>query len=159
MITIKSKTDLNKATMAELLAYYNHHADAPIKRFSDRKAAMRRVAKLIEETLGKKLLDGKPQQAAKNVAAALAKRPMTPPAQRAEHKTRSAAIGDTWKDPVVRELRSARHKVEVDGEVYGSVRKAFVELGLPLEKHIKFRGELREAGEASAFGHSWKMLT
>lgn len=45
--------DVTTATTAELVAFYNEHADTPVKRFSDRKTAERRVAALLpctEET-------------------------------------------------------------------------------------------------------------
>lgn len=35
-------------------------------------------------------------------------------------------------------------RIKVDGQEYKNVKKAFEDLGLPMNKHIKFRGELRE---------------
>lgn len=60
---------------------------------------------------------------------------------------RSAAIAKSWADPAVAAARSERTGVAVKGKgEFPSVRKAFVALGLPLAKHIKFRGDLKKAG-------------
>ena len=66
---------------------------------------------------------------------------------------RSAAVSKSWKDPAVAAARAERTGVSVTGKGikghadFDSVRKAFVALGLPLQKHIKFRGDLKREGE------------
>lgn len=72
-------------------------------------------------------------------------------------ETRGAADARkaSWKVPEVRAARSTRHGVVVDGVEYRSVAKAFLALGLPYEKHIKFRGELKKAGHAEFGGHKF----
>lgn len=65
---------------------------------------------------------------------------------------RSAAVAATWTDPQVAALRSARMKVMVGDLVFGSVKKAFLHFQLPLAKHIKFRGQLRDAKQLT-FSH------
>lgn len=60
---------------------------------------------------------------------------------------RSLAIVQTWKNPDTKEKRSERHKVFVNGNEYRSVREAFTKLGLPMNKHIKFRMELKAKGK------------
>ena len=59
---------------------------------------------------------------------------------------RSAAISESWADEAVAAKRSRRDQVMADGNLYRSVRAAFVALKLPLEQHIKFRMALKESG-------------
>lgn len=115
--------DITTATTAELVAFWNAHAEKPVKRFADRKTAERRVAALIE-TLAPK------------VSKKAAKAP-----------NRSAAIAASWRDPRTAQLRAQRHAVRVNGGWFRSVPQAFRELQLPMGKHITFRGQLREAGQ------------
>jgi hypothetical protein len=140
MITINNTADLQAASMTELVEFYNHNADKPVSRFSDRKAAERRVAKLVEENTGKQL-----------------EAPEASPEEKADETKRSQAEGITasWTDPKVREARSSRIHITVDGEEFSSVRKAFLEFALPLNEHIIFRGNLREAGELESYGKKW----
>lgn len=71
MITITTKQELVAASTADLVAYYNHHADKPVKRFSDRQTAERRVLKLIEENRGPLPNDNGLSQEATELLAAL----------------------------------------------------------------------------------------
>ena len=83
------------------------------------------------------------------------------PALRLEvDKNRSAAIAKSWKDEEVKAKRSQRHAVRVAGKEFRSVRQAFVELNLPLSKHIKFRMELKAAEDQrlEGFGHTWELV-
>lgn len=125
--------DITTATTAELVAFWNAHAEKPVKRFSDRKTAERRVAALIE-TLTPKV--SKKATKAPKVSKKAAKAP-----------NRSAAIAASWRDPRVAKLRSARLHVRVNGAWFRSVPQAFRELQLPMSKCIAFRGKLREAGQ------------
>lgn len=68
---------------------------------------------------------------------------------------RSNAIALTWKDAQVAAKRAKRDSVTANGAPYKSVRAAFKALRLPIEKHIKFRMELKEKGEA-IFTHADK---
>ncbi len=58
----------------------------------------------------------------------------------------SVAIAKSWQDPSVKAARSERHAVVVNKVQYRSVLQAFTELGLPVNKHIAFRGQLKAAG-------------
>lgn len=62
--------------------------------------------------------------------------------------TLSAAIAKSWERADVAEKRRTRHGVlvQVNGKSneFKSVRSAFAELGLPDEKHIRFRMKLKE---------------
>ena len=73
-----------------------------------------------------------------------------------DKKTLSEAIADTWKRPDVRAKRLTKDTVEVtvEGATVGfsSVWKAFESFGLPAEKHIRFRGKLKQS-RAEVFEH------
>lgn len=78
------------------------------------------------------------------------------------HAQRAAAIAKTWKDPSVAAARARRHGVRLvkDGKVgdFRSVRAAFIAMGLPLNKHIQFRMELKAAGKIeNAYGYDWSV--
>lgn len=77
--------------------------------------------------------------------------------------TRSEGIARSWADPKVAAKRSERHGVEVkvkgeDKMYFGSVRKAYLELGLPLSGHIKFRIHLKEKKTLKENGRTWKVV-
>ena len=64
--------------------------------------------------------------------------------------TRSEAVKASWLKPGVRESRSTRRTVlAAEGNKkpveYSSFYKAFVALGLPESKHIKYRGILNRS--------------
>lgn len=65
---------------------------------------------------------------------------------------------ESWADPAVRAARATRHAVRVDGVLYRSVAHAFEQLGLPMSKHIAFRGQLKAAGKLDAFGRAWEVM-
>lgn len=70
----------------------------------------------------------------------------------------SEKISASWNDKKVRAARCQRSAVVVDGTEYRSVKAAFIALGLPVEKHIPFRMELKAASRAvKAFDRSWKI--
>ena len=121
--------NINTATTAELVAFYNKHADKPVTKFADRKTAERRVAALMV-TL-----------------------PKAPPA-----KDRGAAIAQSWQDKRVAAARAQRHHVKAAGATYKSVREAFMVLALPLGQHIKFRGALKAAGKAEFAGVKFQLV-
>lgn len=73
---------------------------------------------------------------------------------------RSLAIMESWNDLAVHTKRRQRSAVRVknaEGEVaeFRSVKHAFLALGLPLSKHIRFRMDLKAAGKLEAFGMEW----
>lgn len=79
-------------------------------------------------------------------------------AQTSSSVKRSEGVTSSWKKPEVAAHRSERHHVEVGGIVFKSVAEAFGNLGLPMSKHIKFRGELKRAGSLT-FEHDGKHYT
>jgi hypothetical protein len=143
--------NLSTATTAELLAFYNEHANKPVARFSDRKTAERRVNELMAAI---KFSKPSPKKAAALAA-------VTEP--RASNPDRGAAIAASWQDKAVAERRAQRHAVRVQapngGEGnYKSVREAFMILALPLGQHIRFRGALKAAGRAEIQGHQFRLV-
>jgi hypothetical protein len=73
-------------------------------------------------------------------------------------KSRSAAIAASWTDSETAAKRAQRHAVRVAGQEFRSVRAAFAALKLPISKHIKFRMELKAAGQLNAFGYDWEII-
>ena len=131
--------NISTASTAELVAFYNEHADRPIKKFADRETAERRVAALMA--------------AFKPVKKAVS----------GSVKNRSASIAHSWQNKKVAAARAARHGVVVrtpDGKTseYKSVRTAFVILALPLGQHIRFRGALKASGHADFGGYKFKLV-
>jgi len=116
--------DLKKLTTPELLEIYNTHANKPITRFSDRKAALRRTAVLIEELN----VQAKPKVDA----------PVPGSLANAHRKSKAAVI--------------VRRKATDKGEEYSSLYAAFVALNLPIGIHKKFRQELKLAGQKEIDG-------
>lgn len=69
---------------------------------------------------------------------------------------RSAAIAASWADPKIRAARAERRPVKVGGEVYKSVPAAFVALGLPLTRVVRFRMGLKASDSGRAVFESDK---
>lgn len=120
------------STAKEILEVYNRFASAPVKRFADRKTAVRRTLALLET-----LLVDYPEE----VEAV------------EEKKSLSASIAKSWNDPVVAEKRLTRNGViaYVGDEAieFKSLRVAFAALRLPDSKHIAFRQILKAEKEAT----------
>ena len=175
--------NITTATTAELVAFYNAHSTTPVKRFSDRKTAERRVAALLASDQQQNLVKVTAQE-----ISAIARRAM---AEDNAHELRCPLCGDTdnlttgevkilrGKQHVVNEHiadchmcghewntetgRAVRHAVEVvtpDGKKiwHSSVRHAFMVWSLPLGQHIKFRGLLKAAGKAEFGGYKFKIV-
>lgn len=122
-------TTIASLTTAEIVVAYNERAialsETEVKRFSDRKAAERRLAAILarfEEAF---------------------------PADKEEKKAkRSAAegIAASWKNPEIAEKRMTRNTVLVNGEEFESFRKAWAACGFDDKKHIKNRMALKQNG-------------
>lgn len=143
--------DAVNASGPALVAYFNAHSPKPVKKFSDRATAIKRVVALMKQNAS----SGKKRPAEPAQAPAI-------PKVAADGSSRRHVLSEkqrvSWLDPEVREARCERSAVSVDGEDFKSVRAAFLELGLPMGKHIKFRGELKEQGKMTAFGHEWEIV-
>ena len=64
----------------------------------------------------------------------------------AKSVTRAEGVRKSWSDKAVHDRRSVKHRVQVNGAEFKSVRAAFEHHGLPMTKHIKFRAQLKAAG-------------
>jgi len=148
--TIQTASDVINAKTAELVAFYNEHAEKPVTKFADRKTAEKRVIDLLRTLTATKAPEPKAPKEPKEPKA-----PADPEQTRAKMSEAQRAL---WQVEDVRAARCERSAVMVDGEEYRSVRAAFAELGLPMSKHIKFRGELKEAGKLEAFGCEWEII-
>lgn len=60
-----------------------------------------------------------------------------------------AAISASWADPKVRAARTERTAVKTGGVEYSSVPAAFVALGLPMGRMVRFRKLLKAEGTAT----------
>lgn len=138
-------TDINKLSTKDLVARYNELTGKTIKKFSSRSAGEKQVAALI-----KKL---SPSTAQKAPA-----KPKAPKTDKPVDADRSAAIAKSWEDPAVAAKRAERNSVKAGNKVYRSVKQAFEDLGLPLQKHIKFRMELKSVGTMT-FKHEGRAIT
>jgi hypothetical protein len=75
------------------------------------------------------------------------------------NEARSIGVRNSWNDPAVQERRRLRDKVSVAGQgSFRSVRAAFEELELPLQKHIKFRMELKATKTAEFSGYKFTII-
>lgn len=136
--------DIKNATTKELVEFYNaqvikHDMCNPVKKFSDRKTAERRVGELIAELEADGLTAATPQEA--EIA-----------------QKRSTAIAKSWEDKAVHAKRRQRSAVEVDGVQYRSVKQAFEALKLPLKEHIQFRMQLKAEGKTRCYDRQWKII-
>jgi len=181
--------NIQTAKTSELVAFFNAHAEQPVKRFADRQTAEKRVAALLaaapaEKSYGEEVsglkhcpacnidlsngigqhgdeVNSKKIKHEKFMFACLGCGHEFGPAIPGKHipdAARSAGVAKSWADASVRAARSARHAVTVNGVQYGSVMKAFTALGLPKGKLIRFRGELKKAGEGVFEGHDFKLV-
>lgn len=131
-------------TTAEMVVEYNSLTGKSIKKFSSRAAGEKQLEKAraehvvrAEETEDKN--DNKP---------------------RAVNKEKlSEAIAKSWENPETHLKRSRRDSVMVEGKGhFNSVRDAFNKLNLPLEKHIKFRMELKVSRSAEFGGYKFSIV-
>ena len=125
---------LETAKTSEIVAIFNAHSDKPVKRFSDRKTAIKRTTDLLLAIAAEL-----PQEAAKKETGA--------------KPTLSESIAKSWNNPETAARRLTRHGVIafIDDKAvpFGSLRKAFAALRLPDSKHIAFRQVLKAKGEAT----------
>jgi hypothetical protein len=174
--------EISATKTADLIAFYNKNvpAEKAVAKFTNRATAEKRIAALVaslqEKTAAKvkaaatvKQLPAKPanvKAAAKTAAPKSAELETAIEALKASaeaavkvRKSNAAGISASWADPEVRDARLTRQGVAVvvggKASHYTSTKAAFDALGLPIEKHIRFRMKLKEAGKL-AFEHDGK---
>jgi hypothetical protein len=153
---IRTESDVVNAKTSELVEFYNAHTDKPITKFADRRTAETRVLKLLHSFRATVEIDHLPQN--KPVAQSEDKQPTANRKRSGRYPSLHDAQVALWKIEEVRTARCERSAVDVDGETYSSVRAAFAALELPMSRHIKFRGQLKEEGKLTAFGHDWEIV-
>lgn len=138
-----SQGELADIKTKDLVGYYNAHAEKPVKKFSSRIVAEKRVLELANTIAARtKLVANKAKD----------KKAKKPADDEDTTAKRAASCSESWKDEDVAAARKARWHVKVKGQEYRSVRQAFAELGLPDVHHQKFRKELVAAGTATYDG-------
>lgn len=119
--------DVEKMTMSQIIEEFAKLTGKTVMKFATRGAAERRLLKAREEV--------QPVEAKAPGSIARIKK-----------------LKMSWRDPEVAAARSVKQRVMAALEdepmvEYKSVTAAFVALGLPLSRHIKFRGELKKKGK------------
>lgn len=75
------------------------------------------------------------------------------PEEEPEEVESAESVAASWEDPEVHAARTTRNHVIVshggESATFRSVRAAFEELELPMEKHIKFRTRMKKVGRMS----------
>lgn len=130
---------INEMSTAEMLAEHNALTGKNTKRFASRAAGEKQLAKAREQN---KMVE---QQ--------------TLPAIEETKDQRAEAIAKSWGDAEVAAKRTRRNGVLVDGKTeYRSVKAAFIDLGLPLGSHIKFRMDLKKDKNLEFQGHEFALI-
>jgi len=124
----------------DLVKEYNERTGKTVKKFSTRAVGERMVA---EARVKSGLID----KVSPSIPEIKPGTPIEAPLPK-KLSNRSDAIARTWTVKAVADKRAKRDGVTVDSHFYKSVLAAFKFLGLPQEKHIKFRMELKATGEA-----------
>lgn len=124
----ESNMDVKNVTTQELVAYYNKHSPTPIKKFSDRTTAEKRVQAMLDSNKPKA-----PAPAAKPHAPAA--KPKTP--------------GKESKSGSVCTVKvTSSHGNVSEPKQHHSVFQAFEHYKLPLAHHKKLRVDLKAHGKA-----------
>jgi len=132
----------NSMRTKDMVAEYNALTGKSITRFSSRAQGERQLANARQFVAERKLFFQEKTMEAQ-----------------AKNEARSAAVASSWGNEDIRNARSQRNRVLVDGEhEYRSVRAAFQDLGLPLGSHIKFRMLLKSEGNAEFSGHKFTLV-
>lgn len=177
------RTLITLAKTPELVAFYNAFGVKVITKFSDRATAEKRTAQLIEDmvaagqfcpfcdtlnadTCGRSITwaDDK-EKAFRHHDCGKAFTPQgklygrKDPGSIAAASDRAASIAASWDDKQVAAARAQRNHVIVEGVgEFRSVKEAFIRLGLPVAKHIRFRMQLKAASTAQFASHTFKIV-
>lgn len=141
--------NISAMTTAAMVAEYNSLTGKSIKKFSSRAAG----EKQLEAARTKAGVAVIKEVVAKVVKAKVVKAKV----EKKETTNRADAIKKSWADPKVAAARSERTHVKASGKMFRSVKQAFEELGLPLEKHIRFRMQLKQVAEMT-FNHEGRTI-
>lgn len=136
--------NISAMTTAAMVAEYNSLTGKSIKKFSSRAA-------------GEKQLEAARTKAGVAVIKEVVAKVVKAKVEKKETTNRADAIKKSWADPKVAAARSERTHVKASGKMFRSVKQAFEELGLPLEKHIRFRMQLKQVAEMT-FNHEGRTI-
>lgn len=134
-------------TTAELLTEYNQLTGKSVARFSSRSAGEKQLLAAREKSVNSTIKQTKTEKQAAQGE--------TEQSPSAKNEKRSSAISETWNNKEIAQRRSTKSNVICNGVRFRSVAQAFDQLGLPMVKHIPFRGTLKQSGEA-VFEHEGK---
>lgn len=127
-------TTIASSSTKDLVAAYNEMAVAlgerEVNRFADRKTAEKRTAAILA-----RYTEAFPAVEVKRTAA--------------------EGIAESWNNPEVAAKRLTRNKVVVDGEEFGSFRKAWAACGFDDKDHIKFRLVMKAEGKVEVSGKTF----
>lgn len=138
---------INEMTTAQMLEEYNELSGKSVKKFSSRAAGENQLTKIRAEKLAEQQTEEKQvEQNTQNTESKEVKEVV--PA-----RTRSEGVSESWNNEDVAAKRRQRNGVVVRGVEYRSVLDAFEKLDLPVNKHIKFRAELKAEG-SKEFTHN-----
>jgi len=142
---IMNESQVSNSTTSDLIKFYNSHSATPVKRFSDRKAAERRVLALIAEIKDKTMQEAEVKSSCPESAKTMQEAEVKSSYPESAKKAIAAAVSVSWQNPKTRASRIRRTAVAVEGHgVYKSVFEAFVKIGIPTSRHAGFRAALRE---------------
>jgi len=163
-----TKLDVFNAKTSELVAFYNANTTgSPVKRFATRAAAEKRVMALIDAPAQKVTpiveeeladVDTATEEIAEEETTAKISGAVKLADGSEWNSQLAASIHESWKVPEFDVKRRQRSAVVVDGNEFPSVRQAFIELDLPLSKHIKFRMTLKKETTLEEFGMTWEIV-
>lgn len=157
--------NVSAAKTSELVDFYNRHAHLfgkhQVSKFSDRATAELRVKQMLADIAA--LPDDETVTATEAPGETSATEATSDKkeqeAQDERDIRRSAAIAASWQNADVREARSTRYNVYVDGVEYASVAKAFAALSLPKSKIVSFRALLVKHGVQAIEGHKFTLAS
>lgn len=153
--------NIAEMSMKELVALYNRHAEKPVKRFADRKAAERRVREVLpaEEPAPEPAPEKRKSRGRGNPRGSKYGLPRVRKIASiaAPGATRRESVAKSWKIEPVARARVARHAVIVDGETYfHSLAQAFATLGLPMSAMPRARRVMITNGVLTFSGYSFE---
>lgn len=128
-ILIANRSDLGQLATGALLRMYNDLTNGNVKKFSSRDAGERQVMRFLNPTN-----------------------------ERSKSQMKSAPKKSTVKKEPVKATPSkakVHHRIKVGSKEYKSIREAFVDLKLPLNKHAVFRGLLNRTDDGK-LSFEWK---
>lgn len=111
-------------TIKQLIAEYNKLTGLDIKRIATKEDIMKRLLK-AKTKRGIETVKTIDENAEINISEL----------RKSINPIRSKATSETWNDPIIATKRSARYKVEVNGDQFNSLGKAFDSLGIS-RKHL-----------------------